>query len=340
MALQSLIIGQFALQKWFWGEWVNYALYMPLTAPQFVYRKGLAALLTISHLQKSLDARMESYLVQLTSLVQPSIVSGLLFKLKIYWSLWQCAVHLYRVPLIVDRESWLMVLWVSGSQWCVRHATLKCVGPSSIYYLFYKAVKCLSCWTDHLPIQTTPHYWQLLASQQTHAVTASFSRASARIQEWCNHWCMILNLNKTKVIVVGRSRTVSNPDGALVLRGVSIRASPNLNILGVKFDGKLNFEDHVCGIVFLGILRLVNLIFVSTCCVIAILLCSSNPCIVFQCGGQLLNVTVCFLSAGCIRWPGFVLTIVACCWHVARLSMLYMVNLNNSSVQQASICFH
>ena len=31
--------------------------------------------------------------------------------------------------------------------------------------------------------------------------------------------------------------------------GVSIRASPNLDILGVKFDSELTFEDHVCGIV-------------------------------------------------------------------------------------------
>ena len=30
------------------------------------------------------------------------------------------------------------------------------------------------------------------------AVTASLTRDSARIQEWCNHWCMILNPNKTK----------------------------------------------------------------------------------------------------------------------------------------------
>ena len=27
--------------------------------------------------------------------------------------------------------------------------------------------------------------------------------------EWCNHWCMILNLNKTKALVVNKSRTVN-----------------------------------------------------------------------------------------------------------------------------------
>ena len=54
---------------------------------------------------------------------------------------------------------------------------------------------------------------------------------------------------KTKALVVSRFRTVNPPHGYLVLSGVSIRASPNLNILGVKFDSKLTFEDHVCGIV-------------------------------------------------------------------------------------------
>ena len=55
----------------------------------------------------------------------------------------------------------------------------------------------------------------------------------------------------------------------LVLSEVSIRASPNRDILGVKFDSKLTFEDHVLGIVScvsqrIGILRLVKLIFVDT----------------------------------------------------------------------------
>ena len=68
------------------------------------------------------------------------------------------------------------------------------------------------------------------------AVAASLNRDLARIREWCNHWCMILNPNKTKALVVSRSRTVSPPHGDLVLSGVSIRASTNLDILGVKFE--------------------------------------------------------------------------------------------------------
>ena len=43
------------------------------------------------------------------------------------------------------------------------------------------------------------------------AVPASFNRVLAGIQEWCNHWCTILNPDKTKALVISRSRTVSPP---------------------------------------------------------------------------------------------------------------------------------
>ena len=51
---------------------------------------------------------------------------------------------------------------------------------------------------------------------------------------------MILNPNKTNALVVSRSRTVKRPHGDLILSGVSIHASPNLDILGVKFDSMLS----------------------------------------------------------------------------------------------------
>ena len=49
----------------------------------------------------------------------------------------------------------------------------------------------------------------LLAVADRPAVAASPNRDLARIQEECNHWCTILNPNKTKALVVSRSRTVS-----------------------------------------------------------------------------------------------------------------------------------
>ena len=73
--------------------------YRLLLAAQFAYWKGLEctdALLTISlHLQKSIDAETESYIVQLALSLVFNRVShrGLLF------NRWRCAVHFYRVPL-------------------------------------------------------------------------------------------------------------------------------------------------------------------------------------------------------------------------------------------------
>ena len=52
-----------------------------------------------------------------------------------------------------------------------------------------------------------------------------------------------------------------------------------------------------------------------------------------MCGDQLLNVTFSFLSAGCIRWTGFVPIRVSCRRHrrrVGGLSMLYKVNWNSN----------
>ena len=81
---------------------------------------------------------------------------------------------------------------------------------------------------------------------------------------------MILNLNKTKALVVSRYRTVNPPHGDSVLHRVSISASPNLDITGVKFDRRLTFEDHVSGIVSsvsqrICIMRLVKCVSADTC---------------------------------------------------------------------------
>ena len=72
-----------------------------------------------------------------------------------------------------------------------------------------------------------------------------------------------LNPQKTRALFISRARTVSPPQGDLFLFEVSIHASPNLDILGVKFDSKLTFVGHVRSIVSrvshrIDILRLVN----------------------------------------------------------------------------------
>ena len=93
---------------------------------------------------------------------------------------------------------------------------------------------------------------------------------------------MILNFNKINALVVSRSRTVNPPHDDLVLSEVSISASPNLDILGMKFDSRLSFENHVRGIVSrvsqrIVISRLVKHVFVDTSPVASLLLCICCP---------------------------------------------------------------
>ena len=118
------------------------------------------------------------------------------------------------------------------------------------------------------------------ASQQTEsdrpAVAASLNRDLARIQEWCNHWRMILNHNKTKVLVVIRSRTVNPPHGNLVLSGVSICASPNLDNLGVKFNSRPTFVCLLC-LSKNWYFEVCEACLVGHFCVDSLLLCNCSP---------------------------------------------------------------
>ena len=179
------------------------------------------------------------------------------------------------------------------------------------------------------------------------AVAASLNSDLARVQEWCNHWCMILNPNKTKAVVVRRSRTVIPPHDDLVFSTVSIRASPNLDILGVMFDIKLTFEDHVRVIVSrvnqsIGILRLVKRICVDN----SVLLCNFVfvlPIVQYfsrvwgsaaECHVQLLERQVYAVARLCLDQ-----SFLPLCHRrrVAGLSMLYKVNLKSN---HCSASFH
>ena len=148
------------------------------------------------------------------------------------------------------------------------------------------------------------------------------------------------NPNKIKALVVSRSRTV-NPLRDYILSGVSIHAGHNLYILGVKFDIKLTFEDHVRGIVSrtsqrIGILRLVKLIFVNTsvllCCFYSFVrsileYCSALSGSAAEYHLQLLERQVYSVSR---LSPDQSFLSLCHRRHVAGLCMLYKINSNSS----------
>ena len=133
-----------------------------------------------------------------------------------------------------------------------------------------------------------------------------------------------MNLNKTKALVVSRSRTVNPPHGDLVLSVVSISASPNLDILGVKLDSRLTFEDHVRGIISsvsqrICILRLLKTVFVDTSVLFRVYYALDLPILEYcssvwwsaaECHLQLLERRVCSVARLCpdqIRLSDFLL---------------------------------
>ena len=118
----------------------------------------------------------------------------------------------------------------------------------------------------------------------------------------------------------------------MVLPEVSIWASPNLGILGVKFESRLTFEDHVRAIVTrvskrIGILRLVcGQLGVAS---LLLCICSPYPWILFSGVG-----VCCWMSSSASRAPG-VFGGQALPWsdfrrHVAALFMLHKVNSNSN----------
>ena len=160
---------------------------------------------------------------------------------------------------------------------------------------------------------------------------------------------MIVNPNKIKALVVSRSRIVNPPHGDLVLSVVSICASPNFDILGVKFDNMLTFEYHVRGIVSrvtqrIGILRLVKRVFVDSSVLFRSCYAFVLPALEYcsPVWGLLLNVIFSFSRARCIRWAGFALIRLSCrcVIDVMLLHCVCCIRLIRSRITVCSVNFH
>ena len=73
----------------------------------------------------------------------------------------------------------------------------------------------------------------------------SLSRDLVKVSEWCDLWGMKLNASKTKAMIVSRSGTV-HPQSPPLTIGRSVLNEPDdLVILGVTFDSKMTFENHL-----------------------------------------------------------------------------------------------
>ena len=77
------------------------------------------------------------------------------------------------------------------------------------------------------------------------AVAESLIRDFRRVREWCDLWGMKLNASKTKSMIVSRSRTMHPQSAPLTIGGAVLKESDDLVILGVTFDSKMTFENHL-----------------------------------------------------------------------------------------------
>ena len=73
----------------------------------------------------------------------------------------------------------------------------------------------------------------------------SLNRDLSRVSEWCNLCGMKLNADKTKTMIVSRSRTMDPQSPPLTVGGTVPKVSVELDILGVTFDSRLTFDNHL-----------------------------------------------------------------------------------------------
>ena len=76
-------------------------------------------------------------------------------------------------------------------------------------------------------------------------VAESLNRDLVRVNSWCDLWGIKLNVSKTKTMIVSRSRPMHPQPPPLTIDGTVMKGSADLDILGVTFDSKLTFEQHL-----------------------------------------------------------------------------------------------
>ena len=76
-------------------------------------------------------------------------------------------------------------------------------------------------------------------------ISESLNRDLARIGDWCRLWGMKLNPTKTQSMIISRSRTLFPRHPDLLLNNVVLNTCDSFKILGILFDSKFTFEQHV-----------------------------------------------------------------------------------------------
>ena len=94
----------------------------------------------------------------------------------------------------------------------------------------------------------TSLYAEILSSAMRQTVADSLTEDLKKIQSWCSRWGMKLNPNKSKELIVSRSRTILPEHPNLFIDGVLVNTVDHLKLLGVTLDSKLTLKLQLTNI--------------------------------------------------------------------------------------------
>ena len=77
-------------------------------------------------------------------------------------------------------------------------------------------------------------------------VAESLIRNLGKVSDCSDHWGMKLNASMTKIVSMSRTMHPCHPH--LTNGGTVMMEHNNLSILGVTFDSKMTFENHLCSV--------------------------------------------------------------------------------------------
>ena len=218
---------------------------------QFGFRKKLGcadALLTISdRLQGFLDKGFEIWLVQLDLSAAFDRVNhtALLFKLQSV-GIGGRLLDICR-EFLKHRRQRVVVDGVNGGWSEVKSGVPQGSVLGPLFFILYTSGMFDGLENELLAYADDSTLIAVIKkTQHRPQVLASINRDLRRINDWCVQWCMKLNPQKTKSMLVGRkSRTTLPLPGTVELSGSQISESPSLEILGVTFDNKLLFDAQI-----------------------------------------------------------------------------------------------
>ena len=217
---------------------------------QFGFRKGLGtcdALLTISHtVQRALDSGGEVRMVGLDFSAAFDRVNheALIFKLK-HLGIGGPFLNIL-TEFLTDRRQ-RVVVEGQPSEW---RNVISGVPQGSVlgpllfilytHDMWFGLENKLVAYADDATLLSVVPSPDLRPS-----VSESLNRDLKKINDWCKRWGMKLNPRKTQSMIVSRSRTVNPLHPELLIDNVPLTTDDSFKILGVNFDSKFTFEQHL-----------------------------------------------------------------------------------------------